>query len=166
VRARRARAADARAIHALVTRYSAQGLLLPRSENEIRAHIGRFLVLAEKEHILGCVALEAYGADLAEIRSVAVDDATRGRGLGGRLVQYALAEAKRRGFARVFAVTHAPEFFARQGFALTTRLALPEKIERDCRTCPKQRSCHLAAVVAVVSHERAVLPVLAPAAPV
>ncbi|MBI1750293.1 MAG: GNAT family N-acetyltransferase [Acidobacteria bacterium] len=164
MRARRAKPADVVAIHTLVAKYAAQGLLLPRTEDEIRAHIGRFLVLAEKEYIFGCVALEPYGTELAEIRSVAVDDATRGRGLGAKLVQFALAEAKRRGFARVFAVTHAPDFFLRQGFAATTRRLLPEKIERDCRGCSKQRSCHLAAVVAVVHPERAVLPVLASSA--
>jgi amino-acid N-acetyltransferase len=164
VRARRAKPADAIAIHALVAKYAAQGLLLPRTEDEIRAHISHFLVLADREHIAGCVALEPYGTELAEIRSVAVDEATRGRGLGAKLVQYALTEAKRRGFARVFAVTHAPEFFQRQGFALSHRRELPEKIERDCRGCPKQRTCHLAAVVAVVHAERAVLPVLASAA--
>jgi N-acetylglutamate synthase-like GNAT family acetyltransferase len=164
MRARRAKRADVVAIHALVAKYAAQGLLLPRSEDEIRAHIGHFLVLAEKEYIAGCVALEPYGSELAEIRSVAVDDSTRGRGLGAKLVQFALAEAKRRGFARVFAVTHAPEFFQRQGFALSHRRALPEKIERDCQSCPKQRSCHLAAVVAMVHPERIALPVLASAA--
>ena len=164
MRARRAKRADVVAIHALVAKYAAQGLLLPRTEDEIRAHIGHFLVLAEQEHIAGCVALEPYGNELAEIRSVAVDGTTQGRGLGAKLVQFALAEAKRRGFARVFAVTHAPEFFQRQGFALSHRRALPEKIERDCNGCPKQRSCHLAAVVAVVHPERVALPVLASAA--
>ena len=164
MRARRAKLADAVAVHALVAKYAAQGLLLPRAEDEIRAHIGHFLVVAEKEHIAGCVALEPYGSELAEIRSVAVDDATRGRGLGAKLVQYALAEAKRRGFARVFAVTHAPEFFQRQGFALSHRRALPEKIERDCQSCPKQHNCHLAAVVAVLHPERVTLPVLASSA--
>ena len=164
MRARRARLADVVAIHALVAKYAAQGLLLPRPEAEIRAHIGHFLVLAEKEHIAGCVALEPYGSKLAEIRSVAVDDATQGRGLGAKLVQFALAEAKRRGFTRVFAVTHAPEFFQRQRFALSHRRALPEKIERDCNSCPKQRNCHLSAVVAVVHPERVMLPVLATSA--
>jgi N-acetylglutamate synthase-like GNAT family acetyltransferase len=164
VRARRAKPADAVAVHALVAKYAAQGLLLPRTENEIREHIDHFLVLAEKEHIAGCVALEPYGSELAEIRSVAVDGATHGRGLGAKLVQFALAEAKRRGFARVFAVTHAPEFFQRQGFSLSHRRALPEKIERDCRTCPKQKNCHLSAVVAVVHPERVTLPVLASSA--
>ena len=148
LRARKARPADAAAVHRLVSHYAAQGLLLPRSEEEIREHISRFLVLEDDGRVIGCVALETYGADLAEVRSLALDPATRGRGLGARLVQFALAEAKRRRFARVFAVTHAPEFFRRQGFARTSRHALPEKIARDCCTCLKEPCCELIAVVA------------------
>jgi hypothetical protein len=37
---------------------------------------------------------------------------------------------------------------------------VPEKIERDCTTCPKERRCKLVAVVALVCPEREVLPVL------
>jgi len=167
VKARRARPEDAAEIHALISGYAAQGLLLPRTEQEIAEHIARFLVLVEKdaetvvEKLAGCVALEPYGPDLAEIRSLAVDPAIRGRGLGARLLRFALVTARRRKIARIFAVTHVPEFFGRQGFAAFSRRALPEKIERDCRTCPKARSCELVAVIATVCPERVALPVLA-----
>jgi len=147
-----------------VAHYAAEGLLLPRSEDEIRAHIGRFLVLAEGSELLGCVALEPYGTDLAEIRSLAVAPGIRGRGLGTRLLRVALAAARRRRIARVFAVTHAPDFFGRQGFATSTRWAVPEKLARDCRTCPKASHCDLVAVIATVCPERVALPVLAAAA--
>jgi amino-acid N-acetyltransferase len=157
LRARKAGAADAPAIHRLVAHYAAQGLLLPRSEEEIREHVHRFFVLVEAGRVIGCVALESYGADLAEIRSLAVDPEIRGRGLGGRLVQFALAQARRRGIARVFAVTHAPEFFCRQGFARSKRQALPEKIARDCCACPKARCCELVAVIADAAVRRAPL---------
>jgi len=40
---------------------------------------------------------------------------------------------------------------------------VPEKIDRDCRTCPKRRRCKLVTLVAVVCPERMVLPVLAAA---
>ena len=110
--------------------------------------------------MLSCVALEGYGADLAEIRSLAVQPEMRGRGAGAKLLEFALEEARRRGIARVFAVTHAPDFFMRQGFALTSRHALTEKIERDCQTCTKRRSCQLTAVVATVIPERIMLPIL------
>lgn len=162
MKARQARLKDVAAIHALVAGYAAQGLLLPRTEDEIRRHVRRFLVLEEGGQVIGCVALESYGAYLAEVRSLAVDPAIRGRGLGARLLRFALATAKRRKIARVFAVTHAPEFFGRLGFVASTRWALPEKIARDCRTCPKAEKCELVAVIATVIPERAVLHILEP----
>jgi N-acetylglutamate synthase-like GNAT family acetyltransferase len=165
MRTRKARPGDAPAIHALIARYAAQGLLLPRSEADVRARISCFRVMIEQDRVAGCVALESYGAELAEIRSLALDPEIRGRGLGSHLVQAALAEARRRRIARVFAVTHAPEFFARLGFATRSRQTLPEKIERDCTTCPHARTCTLVAVVAAVCPERVALPVLAAANP-
>jgi N-acetylglutamate synthase-like GNAT family acetyltransferase len=160
MRARRARAADASAIFALVSQYAVQGLLLPREEEEIRQNINHFLVQEEKKRVVSCVALESYGADLAEIRSLAVQPEMRGRGAGAKLLEFALEEARRRGIARVFAVTHAPDFFVRQGFAFTSRQAFTEKIQRDCRTCAKRRSCQLSAVVATVIPERIALTIL------
>ena len=164
MRTRRARPSDAPAIHALIAHYAAQGILLPRTEENIREQFAHFLVLDETRHLVGCVSLETYSSDLAEIRSLAVSPEIRGRGLGSRLLDFALAEARRRKIARVFAVTHAPEFFIRHGFALSHRRAIPEKIARDCSSCPKTRRCRLAAVIATVVPERAVLSILDEAA--
>lgn len=160
MRARRARLSDAEAIHALITDYAAEGILLPRTLQNVREQISSFLVVEEKNQITGCVCLENYGAGLAEIRSLAVRRQIRGKGLGGRLVAFALSEARKNGIVRVFAVTHAPEFFMRQGFAPSSRHALPEKIERDCSTCPKAKGCRLTAVIATVIPGRVALPIL------
>lgn len=169
MRARRAKIADVGAIHRLVAHYAAQGFLLARSEREIRAKISHFIVQEEKLRIVSCLSLESYGSDLAEIRSVAVSDEFRGQGLGGRLIRFALVEARRGGIARVFAVTHMPQFFEQQGFATVARKSLVEKIARDCRTCSQKRSCELVAVIATVIPERIALHILsvsnAPAAP-
>lgn len=165
MRARTARNSDAAAVHRVIAHYAGEGLLLPRTEAEIREHIDRFLVLIEKrgkeEKVLGCVALEPYGPDLAEVRSLAVAPDARGEGrnVGDRLMKAALDTARRRKIARLFAVTHRPEFFSRYGFTPGPRQIVPEKIERDCVTCPKERACNLIATVAVVSPERDVLPV-------
>jgi amino-acid N-acetyltransferase len=160
LRARRARACDVDAIHGLITAYAAEGVLLPRTKENVHEHLGAFLILEERAKLIGCVSLENYGPDLAEIRSLAVNPEIRGRGFGGKLVEFALAEARRKKIARVFAVTHAPDFFVRHGFAVSSRHAVPEKIERDCRSCPKAKRCRLTAVIATVIPERAVLPVL------
>jgi len=159
MKARRARPSDARAIFELIAGYAQQGLLLPRAEDEIRRNISHFLVHEVKKRVVSCVALESYGTDLAEIRSLAVDSEFRGRRAGTKLLEFAIAEARRREIARVFAVTHAPEFFVRQGFEPTSRHALTEKVERDCRACPKRRSCQLIAVVATVIPERIAVPI-------
>lgn len=166
MKTRCARINDARAIHQLVAHYAEQGLLLPRAEEEIRHNIGHFLVQEERQHIIGCLSLEGYHADLAEIRSVAVSPERRGEGRGASLVAFALLEARSRAIARVFAVTHVPQFFEQQGFVAGSRHFLTEKVERDCRVCPKQRSCTLVAVVATVIPERVMFPVLSETTPV
>lgn len=160
MRSRRARLSDAEAIHALIADYAAEGILLPRTLQNVREQISSFLVVEEKRQIAGCVCLENYGSGLAEIRSLAVQREIRGKGLGGKLVAFALSEARKKRIARVFAVTHAPEFFVRQGFAASSRRAVSEKIERDCRTCPKAKGCRLTAVIATVVPESMMLPVL------
>jgi amino-acid N-acetyltransferase len=164
MRTRHAKISDAPAIHSLVAHYVAQGLLLPRAVEEIRSNIGHFIVQEDGRRVVSCLSLECYGADLAEIRSIAVDPENRSQGLGARLIASALNEARRRGIARVFAVTHAPQFFERQGFAAAARQSLTEKIERDCRTCSQQRTCKLVAVIATVIPDRVVLPILSDSA--
>jgi amino-acid N-acetyltransferase len=176
MKARRAKWADAAAIHRLISHYAESGNLLPRTLDEVQTHIDHFLLLVEPaskeardasskprvdDELLGCVALEPYGADLVEIRSLAVAPERRGRGIGAKLLHAGLAFARRRKFARVFAVTAETDFFLRQGFAPTERTTLKEKIERDCRNCPKERTCKLVAVVAVVSPKPVLLPIVA-----
>ncbi len=158
--ARRARIADAPAINALIAHYAEQGLLLARNEEEIRRNISHFLVQTHSRCLVGCLSLEKYSAELAEIRSVAVDPKIRGCGIGANLISFALQEARKKGIARVFAVTHAPEFFERHGFVASSRKLLTEKIERDCCTCAKRRSCKLVAVIATVLPERIILRIL------
>ena len=161
MRTRRARAEDVEAIGLLIEHYAAEGLLLARSRDEIRAGLDRFLVLLDGEKIAGCAALESYGPDLAEIRSVAIDPGARGGGHGGRRLRAAMREARRRGYARVFAVTHAADFFLRHGFEPVDRRSLAEKIERDCARCPRAARCRLVGVVATVAVRPITLPVVA-----
>jgi amino-acid N-acetyltransferase len=161
LRTRRARAEDVEAIGLLIEHYAAEGLLLARSRDEIRARLDRFLVLLDGAKVVGCVALESYGPDLAEIRSIAIEPAAHGKGHGGRLLRSAMQEARRRGYARVFAVTHAADYFLRHGFQPVDRRFLSEKIDRDCARCPQAATCHLVGVVATVAVRPMILPVLA-----
>jgi len=162
--ARRARLADTDVIHGMIAGYAAQGLLLPRSQDDVHTNFDHFLVLTQAGRVVGCVALEPYGKELAEIRSLAVDTEFSGAGCGARLVRFAVAIARRRRVARVFAVTHAPSFFERLGFVAADRRSIAEKVERDCHICPKQPTCAQTAVVRTLIPLR-VLPILDVAGP-
>jgi amino-acid N-acetyltransferase len=146
VSARAAISADVRSIHALVALYAAENLLLPRSESEIGLRLADFVVISRAGRVLACASLDPCAAGLAELRSVAVAPESRGCGLGAELLEFALAEARRRNFSRVFAVTSSPKFFFRFGFAAVARQSLTEKIERDCVTCSRHAACRLSAV--------------------
>jgi amino-acid N-acetyltransferase len=163
MRIRRARPAEAAAIHSLIAPYVAQGLLLPRTPDQIQHGIGNFLVALDGGHVRGCVALESYGDALAEIRSLAVAPDARGSGIGGKLLEAAMKRARRRKIGRLLAVTRAGQFFERHGFARLRGGMPAEKIARDCSQCPKAADCRLEALALDLAPARAVLPVLQPA---
>jgi amino-acid N-acetyltransferase len=138
---RRAVTADAPAIHALITRYQHEGRLLPRTEEEIGRHAARFLVVAEGDDVLGCAELAPLSGVVAEVRSLVVDRAARGLGLGQRLVDAIADDASGLGFRTVCAFTHEPGYFARLGFSMVPHAWLPEKIGLDCASCVLFRRC-------------------------
>ncbi|WP_438854332.1 GNAT family N-acetyltransferase [Agromyces sp. M3QZ16-3] len=67
--------------------------------------------IGEGEHLLGCVALKELDPAHGELKSMRTDAAARGRGLGARLLEHVLAEAARRGYARLSLETGSEEFF-------------------------------------------------------
>ncbi|MHC4510196.1 MAG: GNAT family N-acetyltransferase, partial [Planctomycetota bacterium] len=86
----------------------------------------RFGQLAELDgRIVGCCSLEIIWADLAEIKSLAVDEALKGKGVGRLLVGAALEQAGELGVPKVFALTLEPQFFEKQGFTVVEKEALP-----------------------------------------
>jgi N-acetylglutamate synthase-like GNAT family acetyltransferase len=78
--------------------------------------IDAFWVIEEDGAIAGCCCLEIYSPKIAEVRSLAVRPASRGRGYGARLVDTAIAEAQRRNIPQVLVVTSNLEFFGRLNF--------------------------------------------------
>jgi amino-acid N-acetyltransferase len=66
--------------------------------------------------IVGCGALHVIWEDLAEIRTVAVDQDCQGQGIGHGIVQALLDSARALGIQRVFVLTFAVKFFTRHGF--------------------------------------------------
>ena len=66
--------------------------------------------------VVGCGALHVMWDDLAELRTVAVDERRRGAGIGHLIVDELLDRARAVGVSRVFVLTFAVSFFASHGF--------------------------------------------------
>jgi amino-acid N-acetyltransferase len=97
--------------------------------------------------ILGAAALHPVAEDLAEIRSLAVDEVWKGKGIGRRLVETCIEDALRLGIRRVFALTYQTAFFDRLSFKPVEKLTLPQKIWGDCVHCAKFSECDEVAVL-------------------
>jgi len=162
MRIRRAQRKDVAAVHAIIEAYAAQGMLLPRTREQIERGIGNYLVAADEGSVAGCVALETYGGSLAEIRSLAVAPGARGAGIGGKLLDAAMKQAKRGKISRLLAVTGSKGFFERQGFRRLRGGMPAEKVERDCVHCSKAATCRLEALAMDLTPARSVLTVLQP----
>jgi amino-acid N-acetyltransferase len=141
VRFRQASAHDAPTIHRLIVENLEAGHLLPRSLDDITAHAGRFLVAASSGRVIGCAELAPLSASVAEVRSLVVDQHARGRHIGPQLVAQLASTGASKGFTTLCAFTHEPSHFVRLGFTIVPHMWVPEKIERDCRSCAQFRTC-------------------------
>ena len=145
---RPADASDVDAIFALLELYAPSGIVLKRSREDIAFFIGNFIVAEFEGAICGCAALRDFGGDLLEVRSVVVDPARQGCGVGRALVEFIIADVElNRPHFRLFTLTTTPAFFQRLGFAITEKESFPEKIWSDCSKCAKASRCDEVALV-------------------
>ena len=139
---------DAKAICELVNQHAEKGLMLHRSLESVYDALREFIVAVDDSGSLtGCVAVDIFWADLAEVKSLAVLPGARGGGLGLRLVTAAIEDARRLGVRRLFALTYEKGFFSRLGFKIIDRMELPEKVWRECIACPKVDACDETAMI-------------------
>ena len=144
---RTATVADATRIHALITANLVEGHLLPRTHDELTVHAPRFVAAVKGRAIVGCAELAPLSPQVAEVRSLAVDASARRHGVGAMLVEELRLRARREGFDKLCAFTHAPGYFMPMGFSIVPHLWLPEKIFTDCVKCPEFRRCGQYALV-------------------
>ena len=137
----------ARRLHALIAAHLEEGRLLPRTLAEITVHADRFVIGLRGRKIVACAELAPLSQHVAEVRSLAVDKAERGNGVGTLLVDELRRRARRDGFEKLCAFTHAPGYFIGMGFSIVPHLWLHEKIFTDCVTCPHFRRCGQYAMV-------------------
>jgi amino-acid N-acetyltransferase len=142
---RRARPSDTRAILNLINHYSTKGLMLPRSFAQVVEKIRDFVVATEENPtetvIKGVVALHVVGEELAEVRSLAVEESLQGKGIGKKLLQTCVDDAREMRLHKIFTLTYQTDFFSKLGFEKVEKLTLPQKIWGDCVHCAKFSDC-------------------------
>lgn len=141
---------DIQPILDLINGNAAKGVMLPRTEFELSEAIRDFTVVTANDQLLGCGALHFYTPTVGEIRSLAVAEGAKTRGVGRRLVQALVLEAQEYELDAVFAFTYVVEFFSKVGFRVVERGALPLKAWKDCVRRPKFRACDEIAVLRVL----------------
>jgi len=146
---RKAKITDVREIQKLIERSAKKGEMLPRSLSELFDNLRDYLVFLDEngEKIIGTCAMHICWEDLAEIRSLVVQEEYHRRGIGSKLIEACLSEAIRRGIYRIFALTYKPGFFQKHGFQVVDKSALPHKIWADCIRCVKFPECDEVAVL-------------------
>jgi amino-acid N-acetyltransferase len=152
VRIHKARIQDALEVYDLVNSLSGDGTLLRRNYAEICENIRDFTVAHAVDpngatEFLGCGALHLYGPHLAEVRSIVMKPEAKGIGAGGELLQALVHEAEEHAVMSVCLFTRIPTFFEHYGFRVAERSAMPDKIYKDCQTCPRLYACDEVAMV-------------------
>lgn len=144
---RPAKEADVPGILGLVNEHALRGNLLPRTPQSVYTGLHDWLVAVRSGRVVGCVSLLRYTSGLVEVRSLAVHDAVQGEGIGSKLVQALIVEARHRKIPSLFALTRAVSFFRRCGFTVTEISIFPEKVWQDCRICPVRNRCDETAMI-------------------
>jgi len=114
---RRARTSDVKVIRELIDEYTEQRILLSKATVTLYEDVQEFVVAELDGEVVGCGALHVLWEDLAEVRTLAVHQDLRGRGIGGQLLRQLLDTARAVGVKRVFTLTFEVDFFAAHGFA-------------------------------------------------
>jgi len=139
---RNAKIGDVKQMHSLLNYFADKGLLLGRSYSALYDHLRDYKVFVdENDSLLGVCALHIMWEDLAEIRSLAVQENMQGKQIGKKLVRACIEEAGNFGLEKIFTLTYQAGFFRKQGFADIDKSQLPHKIWSDCLNCTKFPDC-------------------------
>jgi amino-acid N-acetyltransferase len=114
---RAARTPDVPKIARIVAGFAHDRRLLHKETVTYYENVQEFRVAVDAaDQVIGCGALHVLWEDLAEVRTLAVDDAWHGRGVGHALLEELLGMGERLGVSRLFCLTFEVDFFTRHGF--------------------------------------------------
>ncbi|MDD2829506.1 MAG: N-acetyltransferase [Sulfuricurvum sp.] len=130
-------------MQALVAPQIENGVILARSDDEIATNIRSYTLAMDGEKLIGFCALHIHSPNLAEIRSMIIDETYRGKKIGSTLVDTVCQEGKKLGLHEVLALTYQQLFFERLGFIEIPKESIPEhKIWADCIKCKHFPICN------------------------
>jgi len=105
-----------------------KGLLLPRSEQDMLADCGDYVLYEVDGTIHGCGALHIYPQGQGEIAGISADKKYAHLGIGNKIVTFLLEKASRLNLKRIFVLTtQASDWFLQLGFKQGELKELPEK---------------------------------------
>jgi amino-acid N-acetyltransferase len=136
---RKARIGDVKTILRMINISAGKGEVLPRALMDIYGSLRDFFVYVDEETvtIAGICAMNIIWENLAEVRSLYVEEGYRNRGIGRNLVEACISEAITLQLYRIFTLTYKKDFFVHLGFKEVERSSLSEKIFSDCFRCSK-----------------------------
>ncbi|MEI8084183.1 MAG: amino-acid N-acetyltransferase [Actinomycetes bacterium] len=113
---RSAHTGDVPSIRRLVDMFTLDRRLLSKATVALYEDVPEFVVAQIGDRVVGCGALHVMWEDLAEVRTLAVDPAEAGKGIGSAILSELLNRANEFGVQRVFVLTFEVSFFRRFGF--------------------------------------------------
>ena len=143
IKVRKAIVSDVLSLYDIINEFANIDMMLPRALHELYENIRDFFVAVDTDNgeVLGCAALHVNWANLAEVKSVAVRKECQGKGVGKKLIEQCIEEAKELEVSDIFCLTYQPEFFKTLGFKIIDRTSLPRKVWGECIRCPKFNNC-------------------------
>ena len=113
---RPAKTKDVKAIRKLVDSYAAPGQMLSKETVTLYESVQEFVVAEHNGVLVGCGALHILWEDLAEVRTVAVQEGLQKQGIGHQILESIIERAREVGVEKIFCLTFQTEFFGRHGF--------------------------------------------------
>lgn len=123
---------DVGGVLALIAPLEQQGVLVPRSREQLELEIERFNVIVRDGLVIACCALIPFAEDGAgELACVAVHADYRRAGRAAALLKRVESEARALGLKRLFSLTtHTPHWFIEHGFHQASPDQLPQQRQR------------------------------------
>lgn len=113
---RPAKTTDVKGIRQLIDLYAPQRRILSKETVTLYESVQEFVVAVDGENVVGCGALHVLWEDVAEVRTVAVVEELRGKGVGHQILEKLIERARAVGVKKLFCLTFETEFFGRHGF--------------------------------------------------